>query len=276
MKSGKADSKRQSSAFRPVDLDLIIEPEGNVRMDIPERTLFELSESMKEVGLLQPIILTPNKDKLEVVAGQRRWLAAKRLKWTTIMAEVKELTRVQIALIRATENLQKEGLTAIEEGAVYADLFDQHKLTMKMIADRMGKSVHHVKRMMDLLRMDPEVQKAVHNGKISNAVAFELSKINEKKDLYRYLELAIENGVTSTVAAQWTEEYRKGLQYIHDRGQRPGPKPGEKKEEKYFTMCQTCEGPMEYKDMRVIKICTKCNDLIIKVVEQGYFKEEGK
>ena len=276
MKSGKADSKRQSSAFRPVDLDLIIEPEGNVRMDIPERTLFELSESMKEVGLLQPIILTPNKDKLEVVAGQRRWLAAKRLKWTTIMAEVKELTRVQIALIRATENLQKEGLTAIEEGAVYADLFDQHKLTMKMIADRMGKSVHHVKRMMDLLRMDPEVQKAVHNGKISNAVAFELSKINEKKDLYRYLELAIENGVTSTVAAQWTEEYRKGLQYIHDRGQRPGPKPGEKKEEKYFTMCQTCEGPMEYKDMRVIKICTKCNDLIIKVVEKGYFKEGGK
>jgi ParB/RepB/Spo0J family partition protein len=264
------------STFKLVDLDLIIEPEGNVRMAIPERTLFELSESMKEVGLLQPIILTPNKDKLEVVAGQRRWLAAKRLKWKTIRAEVRKLTRVQIALIRATENLQKEGLTSIEEGAVYADLFDQHKLTMKMIADRMGKSVHHVKRMMDLLRMDPEVQKAVHHGKISNAVAFELNKIGEKKDLYRYLELAVENGVTSTVAAQWTEEYRKGLQYLNDRSLEPSPIADKTKEEKYYTMCQTCEGPMEYKDMRVIKICAKCNDLIIKVVQQGYFKNGGK
>jgi len=276
MTSGKVDSKRQSSNYKLVDIDLIIEPEGNVRMAIPERTLFELSESIKEVGLLQPIILTPNKDKLEIVAGQRRWLAVKRLKWKTIMAEVKKLTRVQIALIRATENLQKEGLTAIEEGAIYADLFDTHKLTMKMIADRMGKSVHHVKRMMDLLRMDPEVQKAVHNGKISNAVAFELNKINEKKDLYRYLELAIENGVTATVAALWTEEYRKGLQYINDRDREPSPVTDDKKEEKYYTMCQTCEGPMEYKDMRVIKICVKCNDLILKVVEQGYFKEGGK
>jgi len=261
---------------RLVDLELIIPPEGNIRLDIPDRELFELSESMKEVGLIQAILLTPNNDKLEVVAGQRRWLAAKRLKWKTIKAEVRKLTRVQIALIRANENLQRVGLSPIEEGAVYADLFDEHKLTMKMISDRMGKSIHHVKRMMDLLRMDPEVQKAVHKGKITNAVAFELNKIGEKKDLYRYLELAIENGVTSTVAAQWTEEYRKGLQYVHNREREASPGTDNKREEKYFTMCQFCEGPMEYKDMRVIKICAKCNDLIIKVVEQGYFKKEGK
>lgn len=261
---------------RLIDLDLIIAPEGNVRMEIPERTLFELSESMKEIGLIQPILLTPNNDKLEVVAGQRRWLAAKRLKWKTIRAEVRKLTRVQIALIRANENIQREGLSPIEEGAVYADLFDEHKLTMKMIADRMGKGTTHIKKRMDLLRMDPEIQKAVHTAKITCAVAFVLTKITEKKDLYRYLELAIEHGVTSTVAKQWTDEYRKGLQYVHTRDQEASPVPSDKKEEKYYTMCQTCEGPMEYKDMRVIKICAKCNDLIIKVVEQGYFKEGGK
>ena len=276
MTSGKADSKRQSSTSKLIDLDLIIAPEGNIRMEIPERTLFELSESMREVGLIQPILLTPNNDKLEVVAGQRRWLAAKRLKWKTIRAEVRKLTRVQIAVIRANENLQREGLSPVEEGAVYADLFDEHKLTMKMIADRMGKGSAHINSRMKLLRMDPEIQKAVHTAKITCAVAFVLTKITEKKDLYRYLELAIEHGVTSTVAKQWTDEYRKGLQYVHTREQEASPVPSDKKEEKYYTMCQTCEGPMEYKDMRVIKICAKCNDLIIKVVEQGYFKEGGK
>lgn len=260
---------------RLIDMELIIPPEGNVRLDIPDRSIFELSESMKEVGLIQPILLTPSNDKLEVVAGQRRWLAAKRLNWKTIRAEVRKLTREQIAVIRGNENLQRVELTSIEEAAIYADLYDEHKLTMKMIADRMGKSNHHVKRMMDLLRMDPEIQKAVHNGKISIAVAFELNKIDDKKDLYRYLEIAVENGVTEAVAKLWTEEYRKGLQYINDRSKEPSPAPEAAKEEKYFTMCQTCEGPMEYKDMRVIKICTKCHDLIIKVVEQGYFKKGG-
>ena len=260
---------------RLIDLELIIEPEGNVRLEIPERSIFELSESMKEVGLIQSILLTPNGDKLEVVAGQRRWLAAKRLKWKTIRAEVRKLTREQIAVIRANENLQRVDLTPIEEGAVYADLFDTHKLTVHMIANRMGKGATHIKYRMDLLRMDPELQKAVHHGKIKVSVARELCKIKDKKDLYRYLEIAIENGVTATVAAQWTEEYRKGLQYIDSKEREPIPKSDQAKEEKYYTMCQTCEGPMEYKDMRVIKICATCYDLILKVVEQGHFKQGG-
>ena len=261
---------------RLIDMDLIIEPEGDIRLDIPERSIFELSESMKEIGLLQAIILSEEEGKFEVVAGRRRWLAAKRLNWKKIRAEVRKLTRLQIALIRATENLQREGLSPIEEGAVYADLFDNHGLTMKMIADRMGKASSTVKGMMDLLRMDPEIQKAIHYRKISIGVARVLNKIEDKKDLYRYLELAIENGVTEAVAKLWTEEYRKGLQYVHSSERQPGPLPETIREEKYFTMCQTCEGPTEYKDLRVIKVCEKCHDLIVSVVNQGYFKEGGK
>lgn len=261
---------------RQVDMELIIAPEGNIRLDIPDRSIFELSESMKEVGLIQPILLCEQDGKFEVVAGQRRWLAAKRLQWKTIRAEIRKLTRVQIAVIRANENLQREGLSPIEEAAVYTDLFDNHSLTMKMIADRMGKAVSHVKGRMDLLQMDSEVQKAIHTGKIAVRVARVLNTINDKKDLYRYLEIAVENGVTEAVAKLWTEEYRKGLQYVHSED-RPGDSlPERQREEKYFTMCQTCEGAMEYKDMRTIKVCDKCYDLILKVVEQGYFKEGGK
>lgn len=268
--------KSKELDLRLIDMNIIIEPQGDIRLDIPERTIFELSESMKEVGLIHAILLTEIDGKFEVVAGNRRWLAAKRLQWKTIRAEVRELTRVQVALIRANENLQREGLSPIEEGAVYVDLFDNHKLTIKMIADRMGKPATHVKDRMDLLRLDPEIQKAIHNNKIGVGVAKVLSKIEDKKDLYRYLELAIENGVTENVAKLWTEEYRKGLQYI-DSGERDSrPLTEITREEKYYTMCQTCEGPMEYKDMRTLKVCATCLDLIVTVVNQGYFKEEGK
>jgi len=260
---------------RLVDLDLIIAPEGNVRLDIPERGIFELSESMKEIGLIQPILLTPNNDKLEVVAGQRRWLAAKLLKWKAIKADVRKLTKQQIAVIRANENLQREDLSSIEEAAIYADLFDTYHFTVKMIATHIGKAASTVTGIMDLLKMDEHLQIAIHKGQITRSVAKELHKIDDKKDLYRYLDIAIENGVTATVAAQWTEEYRKGLQYVNSEERPPSPLPEIERPDKYFTMCQTCEGPMEYKDMCTIKICKKCYDLILKVVEQGYFKEGG-
>ncbi|GAI49943.1 unnamed protein product, partial [marine sediment metagenome] len=128
----------------------------------------------------------------------------------------------------------------------------------------------------DLLKMDEQLQMAVHKRQISTAVARELHKIDDKKDLYRYLEMAIGNGVTPTVAAQWTNEYRKGLQYIESSDRPPSPAPEIKREEKYFTMCQTCEGPMEYKDMRTLKVCDVCHGLILKVVDQGYFKKGGE
>ena len=266
--------KPVAQGYKSLDMSLIVEPDGNIRLDIPERELFELSESMKEIGLIHAILVVPKDGKYEVVAGQRRWLAAQKLGWSRIKVEIRDLTREQIALIRANENLQREGLSPIEEAAVYADLFDQHHFTIKMITKLIGKSTRHVTLRMNLLKMDDQLQKAIHKGQITGAVARELHKIDDKKDLYRYLDVAIENGVTSTVAAQWTQEYRKGLQYINDTSLPPSPLPEIERPDKYFTMCQTCEGPMEYKDMRTLKVCAKCYDLILKVVDQGYFKKK--
>jgi len=275
MKNGERGSKRQSSGFKSLDMSCIIAPEGNVRMDIPERELFELSESMKEVGLIHPIVVAEQDGKYEVVVGQRRWLAAKKLGWSRIKAEVRKLNRTEIAVMRANENLQREGLSAIEEAALYADLLDSHSFDVRMIARQMGRSVAHVRQRMDLLKMDEQVQMAVHEGKILVAVARELNKIGDKKELYRYLGIAIENGVTAKVVEGWTEEFRKSLQYIDANNTYPSPGPEVIREEKYFTMCQCCERAMEYKDIRSLKVCSKCYGLILKVVDQGYFKEGG-
>lgn len=274
MRSGKKESKGTSLGFKSIKMSLIVAPEKNVRMAVGDRELFELSESMKEVGLIHPILVSEFDGKYEVVAGQRRWLAAKKLGWSEIKAEVRRLDGTQIALIRANENLQREGLSPIEEAAIYADLFDVHKFTIKMIANQMGKSVHHVTSRMDLLKMDEQIQMAVHKKTISCAVARELFKIEDKKDLYRYLEIAVANGVTAAIAKQWTEDYRKSLQYIDSHELPPSPGPEISREEKYFTMCQCCEGAMEYKDMRTLKVCSRCYSIIIGAIEGGYFKKK--
>jgi len=256
-------------AYNEIEINLIDPPDGHVRMDIPERQLYELSESMKEVGLIQAILITPVKDRYEVVVGHRRYLAAKKLRWKTIKAEVRDLPRNEVAILRATENLQREGLSPIEEAAIYADLYDQKGFTVKMIADKMGRSAHLVQSRMDLLKMDPEVQKAIHTGKIQVGVAKILSRIGDKKELYRYLEIAVENGVTPKVALLWVDEFRKSLQYLNSREQPPNPPEDTITPQKYYTPCQICEGPMEYKDMNVIKACRACYNNLIQALKEG-------
>lgn len=276
MKNGKQESKQRSINYKMIDMTLIDPPGDKARMDIPEREIFELSESFKSVGQLQAILLVPRDSRFEIVAGHRRFLAAQHIGWGTIKAEIKKLSDKQVAVIRMIENLQRSDITPIEEAAQYANLFDQHKFTIRMIADQVGKSANHIKVRMDLLRLDPQIQKALHERKISIGVARVLSRIDDKKDLYRYLDLAIENGVTEAVAKLWTEEYRQSLRYIENREQGPDPQADIIKEEKYFTMCQACENPMEYKDMRTIKLCVTCFDLLSKVIHQGYFKKGGE
>jgi ParB family chromosome partitioning protein len=269
MKSGKKDSQKQSNDYREVELKLIDPPDGHVRMDIPERQLFELSESMKEVGLIQAILVTPVKERYEVVVGHRRYLAARKLRWKTIKTEIREMDRNKVAVLRAIENLQREGLSPIEEAAIYVDLADKSGFTHNMIAEKMGMSLGHIKDRLRLLRLDPEIQKAIHSGKIIIEVGKILSKIGDKKEMYRYLEIAIENGVTEKVALGWTEDYRKSLQYIA-RGDNP-PDPPEETilPTKYYAPCQICEGPIEYADMRVIKICKDCYNNLIKGLKEG-------
>jgi len=261
--------KEKVDNYQMVDLALIDPPDGHVRMDIPERQLFELSESMKEVGLIQAILITPVKERYEVVVGHRRYLAAKKLRWKTIKAEVKDLPRNEVAILRATENLQREGLSPIEEAAIYNDLYTERGFTMNMIAEKMGRSAHLVKSRMDLLRMDPEVQKAIHSGKIQVGVAKIISRIGDKKELYRYLEIAVENGVTPKVALIWVDEFRKSLQYLDSREQPPNPPEDTITPTKYYTPCQICEGPMEYKDMNVIKVCRACYQNLIQALKEG-------
>jgi len=270
------EKKQETYDFQVIDMASILPPDEANRMEIPESNIVELSESMRELGLIQPVVLSEKDGKFEIVAGHRRWLAAKRLGWEDIAAIVKDLDRTQIALIRAAENLQREGLTYIEEAAIYYDLYHDHNLTLQMIADRMGKAIGTVKGRMDLLNMDDEVQKAIHYKKISPHVAVELSKIDDQKALYRYLNVAIENGVTAQQMAQWVDDRRKGLAFNPDRGGGGGQQPETTREQKSFAMCEFCQGPVEYKDAHNLTACPKCNDLIVSVVAQGYFKEGTK
>ncbi|MBA7636807.1 Nucleoid occlusion protein [subsurface metagenome] len=268
--------KQEVPELKMIDMESLLPPQEDVRILISDEYILELAESMRQVGLLQSITVDEQDGRHEIVIGHRRFLAAKKLGWTEIRAEVGHFTVIEKALMRATENLQRENLSPIEEGYIYIGLQDEHGFSLRDIADRMGKSYVTVKNRLDLLKMDDEVQKAIQFKKISPAVAVELSKIDDQKIMYRYLNIAIGDGVTAQIMARWADDWRKALAYNPDRGGGGGQQPEATRELKSFAMCEFCKGPVEYKDVHNLPACPKCNDLIVSVVAQGYFKEGEK
>lgn len=127
----------------------------------------ELSQTIKTHGVIQPIVVREREGKFEIIAGERRWRAVTKLGWEYIPAIVKEFNDSQTASVALIENLQREGLTAIEEAVAYAKLLELHGLTQESLAQRIGKGQSTIANKLRLLVLPENVQEAILLRKIS-------------------------------------------------------------------------------------------------------------
>jgi ParB family chromosome partitioning protein len=137
------------------------------RADFDEANLGALADSIREVGLLQPVLVRPAGDGYELIAGERRWRAARRVGLQTIPALVRETddtTALEQALV---ENLQREDLNPLEEAAAYQQLIEDFHLTHEQAAARVGKGRASISNSLRLLQLPPSIQRAVREGELS-------------------------------------------------------------------------------------------------------------
>lgn len=242
-----------------VDID---EPKGRIRMEISSDRIVELAQSIAEQGLLQPITVRITGDRYEVVYGHRRFLAHQSLEVSSIRAIVAVMTDKEAAVSRATENLAREDLTPIEEGATYKDLVEVHGLRVEQVAAKVGRSPVVVKRRMDLLRMPPALQKAVHEGKIGMSVAEELWPISSEPDLLYYLRFAIANGVTKDVARGWCKEWKDAQRRQGLTGGDSGEVFAPTEPRPHYITCDICLGPVLIQEASSVMVCGGCQKII--------------
>jgi len=269
MTSGKKELKQLLTEYQEVELIKIDEPAGRIRLVIDSNDIRELADNIKEVGQIQPIKLAKNKSRYEIVAGERRFLAVKSLGYKKIKAIVETMTREQIALERASENLLRTDLTPIEEGAVYADLAEKYNMSLRQIGDKFGKAASGVKRMIDLLALEPEIQQAIHTRQITMVVGFALNQIDEPKQRGYYLETAIENGCTSTTAEVWLKDFRRASAPGRSLVEQGRPLEPNIEISKIYQACELCEEAVEMQKAKMIRICPACYKIIIENLKQG-------
>lgn len=146
----------------------LIEPSPyQARREIPADQLSELAESIRSEGLLQPIVVRKQGEKFQLIAGERRWRAFQQLKIKAIPARIVEASNASSAALGLIENLQREGLNAIEEAHGYASLIRDFDLTQETAAERVGKGRASVANSLRLLSLDIELQGFVAKNLLS-------------------------------------------------------------------------------------------------------------
>jgi len=151
-----------------IDLDLndVLPNRFQPRIKFSEDSIIELSESIKEHGVIQPIIVRPIGDKYEIIAGERRYKASVLAGKDTIPAIISDIKDKECAEIALIENVQRKDLTAIEEAISYKKILDMGYLTQEQLAVRLGKSQSAVANKIRLLNLCDEVQEALMEEKI--------------------------------------------------------------------------------------------------------------
>jgi ParB family chromosome partitioning protein len=160
----------QALAERVVPIDQIEPNADQPRKQFDQDALQELADSMRQKGVIQPLIVRvhPQKaDCFQIVAGERRWRAAQLATLHELPVIVRDYSETEVLEIAIIENIQRAELNAIEEAAGYRQLMDRFGHTQERIAEALGKSRSHIANLLRLLNLPPEVQSFVQDGKLS-------------------------------------------------------------------------------------------------------------
>ena len=181
------ESKEDAAAKSGVQVMKINEVEPNrdqPRKNFDEDALLELSDSIKQFGVLQPLLVRKRKDYYEIIAGERRWRAAKLAGVKEVPVIEKEYTDQEILEIGLIENIQRENLNPIEEAIAYKRLLEEFNLKQDEVAERVSKSRTAVTNSMRLLKLSDKVQQMIIDDMISTGHARALLAIEDEEQQY--------------------------------------------------------------------------------------------
>jgi ParB family chromosome partitioning protein len=176
-----------------------------------------LTASIKEKGIIQPLIVRPKGDDYEIVAGERRWRAAQKAQLHEVPVLVREFDDTEVLEIAIIENIQRADLNAVEEAAGYRQLMDKFGHTQEKLSEALGKSRSHIANLMRLLSLPSDVQEMVKEGQLSAGHARALITCENASDLAKQV---VRGGLSVRATEALVKKQQRGDQPVMEK-----PKP---------------------------------------------------
>jgi ParB family chromosome partitioning protein len=182
--------------FVDVDVEDLRPNSLQPRQDFNQEAIAELAQSIKEAGILQPLVVVPEGNHYKIVVGERRWRAAQKIGLTKVPAIVRQMNDAEQIEASLVENLQRKDLNPIEVALAYQKLTKELNLTQDEVAEKVGKDRTSVANFIRLLKLPPEIQKMVADGKISMGHARALITLAKPDQQIFLSRLIVEKNLT--------------------------------------------------------------------------------
>ena len=201
-----ADVETDGSTFREIDVDAVVPNRYQPRDHFDEETLSSLAASIAEVGVIQPIVVRATDEGYELIAGERRWRAARRANLPSIPAIIRDSDDLGSLETAVVENLHRQDLNALEEAAAYQQLIEDFNFTQEQVATRVGRSRSAIANTIRLLQLPGAVQRLVIEGQLSAGHARALLVAADPAEQERVAQRVVRDRLT----VRETEELLRG------------------------------------------------------------------
>lgn len=234
--------------YSTIPVDRIADPETPMRTDMTPESVADLVASIRQVGIIEPLVVVKKGDDYEVVAGHRRLFAAGIADVTQVPCIVHEVSGMELEMLKLHENMGRAEISAVDWATHLNYLRQTYKVSNIKIAEMLGVSVSWIDQHLAILGYPESLRTALARGELSFSSARELSAITDKRTQEVYINHAVKGGVTPTLAAQWKRQAnsRPPVQ----EGQEVDPLPVDSSLPQYnmFPICLVCgeEVPLEH------------------------------
>lgn len=251
-----------------VNLADLFLPEFQAHRNTKQELIRELADSIRDIGIIEPLIIRKTKKGLEIVAGCLRYQAA-------LLAGLKAAPCISMSLdpksaeiLKLHENIKRISLDHVDQGHTFIMMMESFSMTEKEISKAVGRSIGYVSQHISLVRLNNELTRAVESGSISFSQARELMRVTNQEDRTRFLKYCQDDGATVRILQQW----------VHDslRENTPIPEiPPDIQEQNYsdseskiLRSCEACSKPVEIGHIRQLLLCPHCFSAIKKAISE--------
>lgn len=249
---------RQREEYKRIPIDLIDDPEYPIRGDLSPESVEDLIQSIRKVGIIEPLVVNKKGDRFEVIAGHRRLVAAQVLNFPYVPCVIREIVGQEVDLLKIHENLARAQIDPIDLAKYLQHLKKQYNLSNAKLGELINRSDDYVGIYLQILTYPPDLMEALTTGLINISVARELIKISDPTARSNYLNYAIKGGITPTIAHQWALDWKV------NHTETPPPQPeGQEAEptppsQTTFTKCGICNEDVEQLKAQVIYVHPDC------------------
>ncbi len=260
------------SQIKYINLADLLLPEFEAHKSIPEEHITEITESIRSIGIIEPIIVRKNGKQYEIVAGCVRYRCAKLAGLKAAPCIILSLKDKAAEVIKIHENIKRIPLDHIDQGNTFVMMRDKFSMTEQDISAIVGKSIAYISQHITLVSQDEHLIQSVRERKISFSQARELMMVDDKTERRRLQGYCENDGATVFILKTWVQEYKNSLIKNAPSGDSSPVFSYHTEPHKEWRSCEACDKPIELKDLRPAFFCQGCHTAI----KTAIFNEKSK